>query len=56
MHQAGQKRREQTRGVEAVMEKSDLYLLEKEKGRKEGREVRERKRNRIEQLAYKSLL
>lgn len=43
MHQAGQKRREQTRGVEAVMEKSDLYLQEKEKEEKrEGK--REKKR------------
>lgn len=37
------------------MEKSDLYLEEREK--KEKREgSREKKRNRIEQLAYKSLL
>lgn len=53
MHQAGQKRRDQTRGVEAVTEKSDLYLQEREKG---GREGRERNRERTEQLAYKSPL
>lgn len=34
MHQAGQKRRAQTRGVKAVMEKSDLYLQEREKRKK----------------------
>lgn len=52
MHQAGQKRREQTRGVEAVMEESDLYLQEREK--REGK--REKRRNRTEQLARESLL
>lgn len=41
MHQAGQKKREQTRGVEAVMEKSDLYLQEQEK---EGKEEKEQDR------------
>lgn len=51
MHQAGRKRREQTRGAEAVTEESDLYLQEEEK---RGREMRER--DRIEQLAYKSFL
>lgn len=35
------------------MEKSDLYLQEKE--RKERKEEEKRRRNRIEQLAYKSL-
>lgn len=39
MHQAGQERREQTRGVEAVVEKSDLYLKEKEKREEEDRAV-----------------